>query len=341
MVYEYANRLVNDGCEVSILFMNGVVLSKFRLPERVRRIGANFMTQIEPKWFNLDKRIKKISMTERNYQRKIDGVDVCIATAVETADLVQNHLKANKKVYFIQDYENWHVSEKNLRKTYNFGMANIVISKWLKKTVDQYSKKPAILIQNPIDTSIYSAKVEINKRKAHSIALLYHLGKHKGLNNALEAIKRLKEIYPDLTVQMFGVPDRPEEFPDWINYHQRASQEETVKIYNSSQVFLCSTLNEGFGLTGFEAMSCGACLVSTNYTGVREYAIDEFNALLSPVGDIDAQVHNVVRVFEDADLREMLSQNGINTGSKYSWEEATQKFEQAIGYKKVDSGLTS
>lgn len=334
MVYEYANRLVNDGCDVSILYINDRLYKEHQFPEFARKILVNKMTEIEPKWFNLDKRIKKVSTMENRYWEKLGRIDVGIATAVETVDFVYASLKADRKAYFIQDYETWNIADSVLGKTYKLGMINVVISNWLKEIVDNISGKSSILIQNPIDNSIYTPKIEINKRKQHTIALLYHTGKHKGLPNAMEAIYKLKELYPDLSVKMFGVPTKPSELPNWITYYKSASQAETVKIYNWCQVFLSATIKEGYGLTGIEAMSCGACLVSTDYTGVREYAVDGYNALLSPVGDIDAQVKNVIRVFEDADLREKLSQNGIKTGSKYSWEEATQKFEQAIGYKK-------
>lgn len=78
-------------------------------------------------------------------------------------------------------------------------------------------------------------------------------------------------------------------------------------------------------------MACRAGLVSTNYDGAREYAIGDYNALLFPVGDIQAQVDNVVRLFEDVDLRNQISQNGINSADKYSWDEAMRKFNEAIG----------
>lgn len=59
------------------------------------------MTKIEPKWFNLDSRIKKVSTLERNYEKKLANLDVCVATAVETVDTVFYDIKARKKVYYI------------------------------------------------------------------------------------------------------------------------------------------------------------------------------------------------------------------------------------------------
>lgn len=331
MTYEYANRLVAEGCDVSILFMNELLYKKYKVPQFIKTNIVNQMTKIEPKWFNLDSRIKKVSTLEHNYEKKLVNLDVCVATAVETVDTVFYDIKARKKVYYIQDYEDWKTDSSYVQKTFALGMENIVISTWLKKIVDQYSKAPSILIQNPIETGKYIAKVPMSNRQKHTIALLYHEGAHKGLNNAFKVLDRVKELYPDLQVKMFGQFPKPK-IPDWIEYIRGASQDQTVDIYNWCQVFLCSTIKEGYGLTGIEAMSCGACLVSTGYEGAKEYAINEYNSLLSPIGDIQAQVNNVVRIFEDIDLRNSISSNGIESANKYSWKEAMNKFNKVIGY---------
>lgn len=330
MVFEFANRLEAEGCEVSILFDNTNLYKRFHAPELVRKNVANFMTQIQPQWFKLDTKIKKISTLEKNYKDKLADIDVCIATAVQTVDLVYNRIKAPKKIYYIQDYENWDIDDEYVKESYSLGMVNIVISTWLQKIVDQYSKNKSILIQNPIDSSIYVAEVPMSQRKQHTIGLLYHEGAHKGVKNALEVLNKVKKIYPDLTVKMFGQFPKPN-LPDWVEYIRGASQTKTIEVYNWCQIFLCSTIKEGYGLTGIEAMACGACLVSTDYDGAKEYAIDGYNSLLSPVGDIQAQVDNVVRLFEDMDLRNKISQNGIKSADKYSWDEAMRKFNEAIG----------
>ncbi len=77
-------------------------------------------------------------------------------------------------------------------------------------------------------------------------------------------------------------------------------------------------------------MACGACLVSTDYRGVREYAINNYNSLLSPVGDIDAQVENVIRIFEDKELQNNISSNGIQHVKKFKWSEAMKKLNKTI-----------
>lgn len=330
MAFEYANRLVKENHEVLILYLNQDLLKNYSVPLIVKRKIAKILTKIEPKWFDLNKKIKKISNLDLDYKEKLGKLDVCIATSAEkTVEEVNKNLIAKTKLYLIQDYENWNISDKELIATYKLGFKNIVVAKWLKQIVDQYSPTGSVLIPNAIDTSIYTETVPIQNRDNHTIALLYHESPHKGLKNAFKVLDKLKQKYPDLKVIMFGKFPKPE-LPNWITYYKGASQKKTVEIYNSVKVFLCSTIEEGFGLTGIEAMACGACLVSTDYRGVREYAVNNYNSLLSPVGDIDAQVENVIRIFENKELQKNISSNGIQHVKKFKWSEAMKKLNKTI-----------
>lgn len=330
MVYEYANRLAKDDFKVSIVYRNDNLLRKYHFPEPIRGALALLETQWEPSWFQLDKRIRKISTTSSAWKDKSGDPDIVISTAVETVALMKRYFKNSKQVYFIQDYENWNCTDQYLQNTYAAGYRNIVVSQWLKEVVDRYSKEPSFLIKNPIDLKVYRVITPPEKRGEHTISLLYHTGAHKGLKYALQVLHKLKKIYSDLTVFMFGVFDFEDEIPEWIKYTQKASQQQTVEIYNSTRVFLCATVEEGYGLTGLEAMACGNILVSTNYRGVREYAQNGYNALLSPVKDVDALVKNVERVFEDSELRKQIIKNGQETVKQFSWTEAYTLFKNAI-----------
>ena len=77
-------------------------------------------------------------------------------------------------------------------------------------------------------------------------------------------------------------------------------------------------------------MACGDALVSTAYTGVLEYAKDGYNALLSPVKDVDALVKNVQRVFEEDELRNKLVRNAQESVKEFSWDIAVERFEEAL-----------
>jgi glycosyltransferase involved in cell wall biosynthesis len=209
-------------------------------------------------------------------------------------------------------------------------MRNIVISKWLKKIVDSKSHFPSTHIPNGIDFNTFAIDTPINNRNPHSIAMLYHNSAIKGSKYGLEAIYRIKKLYPNTEVRLFGVPERPDDLPYWIEYTRNATQEQLRKLYNNSAIFLCPTVSEGFGLTGAESMACGCALVSTAYEGVFEYAENNNNALISPVKNIAALVQNLDKLFSNNELRIKLAMNGHKDIKKLSWENSVNLFEDTI-----------
>lgn len=323
IVYEFANRLIDHQQDVTILFLNSRYLKKYHLPRFIRKMIMNLIMHIEPKWFDLKREVKKTS----DYQQyRKYSFDVVVATAVSTARFVKDSFPSAKKAYLIQGFENWVYPEKELFETYNYGFINIVVSNWLKTIVDTHSKSVSILLSNPIDTKIYKCITPLQNRERYSIGLLYSPLECKGFSYALQVIKELKKDYPELCVTAFGSYNRPKELPLWVNYYEKASQSKTVEIYNSVRVFICASIDEGFGLTSYEALACGCVLVTTDFQGAREYAIDNYNSLISCKYDTDAMIQNIKRAFNDDLLASELSANGIKTVSKASWDETIQKF---------------
>lgn len=330
MVYYYANNFAKKNYRVCILYLNNEVYSNRHAPKFIKKIMANHYSKISPSWIELDDKIELISGLERDYKNKILDVDIAIATAFTTFFPTLELFRNKKICYFIQGFETWGgVTESEVIESYKKCTTNIVVSKWLKEKVDKYTNTKSILIPNPIDSEVYH-EYKNNKRIEHSIGLLYHTGEYKGLKYSINAIFKLKEQYDDLQVFMFGVFEQPKDLPEWIHYTQRASEKETVNIYNKVKVFLCASIDEGFGLTGLEAMVCGAALVSTNYPGVMEYAVDQYNALLSPVRDVDSLVNNVSLLFNNAKMWEKLSNNGKKIINQFSVEKAYDKFESTL-----------
>ena len=326
IVYEYANRLTEHGIDVMIMHLNSRSLKRYHIPTVMRRAIMDTIMRIEPRWFPLSKEVKKISDFSEKSLELVNQCDAVVATAVSTASFVNKLPETVKKCYFIQGFENWSVSESELYKTYGYGMRNYVVSNWLKSIVDAHSEKESILLSNPIDDRVYREVTPYSLREGNSVGVLYNPNECKGFDYALKAIVRLKELFPDLTVKVFGSFSRPKSLPKWIQYKKKASQQETVALYNSVRVFLCASIDEGFGLTGYEAMACGCVLVTSNFQGAMEYVCDGENALVSERKDVEAMVRNVSKVFADDKLAICLSENGKKTVSQTTWDSTISKF---------------
>lgn len=153
-VYEYANYLSNRGNKVTIFFNSDRGTNSKKLPKFLVFFLRNLIVVREPSWFKLDKNVKKKNLY-RLKEKYFDDFDVVIATAAKTSKFV-NKLNNSKKLYLIQGYEKgWDLSERELIDTYRYDMKKVVVSKWLKKIVDRYTKKKTIYVPNGINTTIF------------------------------------------------------------------------------------------------------------------------------------------------------------------------------------------
>lgn len=325
VVYEYSNWLSKKGYDVEIDYYHTKKYSNW-LKDCLWRMNLTVKAKfVEPKWFTLDSKIKKKVVYKTSNAG--NSVDAVIATAIETVDIVRKY-RNEKKFYFIQDFENWNYSDEEVYATYNLGMTNIVVAKWLKDIVDQHSKIPAQLVSNCINTDVFFDRNL--DRKKHSIVFHYRSAEHKGAQYAFAVIEKLKEKYADLVVDVISIEDEPDFLPDYCRFHRKITAEEVAEINSKTEVFMCTTIVEGFGLPGLEAMACGCAVASTSYLGSLEYAVDGKNALLSPVRDVVAMVENVIRLFEDDELRNRIAQNGVETGKNRSLEKSAREFEKVL-----------
>ena len=333
VLYEMANRLSERGHEIVIVFPSYDNLYQLPLPSRFRVKILKVITDyfhIMPRWFKLNKAVTRHTVYDYS-EKGFPDADIVIATAAETAvPVAELPARCGKKLYFIQGYESWMMSEKELNKTYQLGMVNIVISKWLKEKIENISKTEAYYIPNAIDIRRFKVNNPIEKRKPAMIGLLWHQGKYKGLKYAFKALELVHARHSDLKVLMFGATHSPKNLPDWYEFHFRASEKEVIDIYNQCAIFVCASIDEGFGLTGAESMACGCALASTDYKGVKEYAENGFNALLSPVKDYHAMADNICRLIEDKSLRNRISHNGVKSIRSASWDIAVSRMEKIL-----------
>lgn len=133
--------------------------------------------------------------------------------------------------------------------------------------------------------------------------------------------------------------------------------------------YLQTSLAEGFGLVGLQAMACGTLVIATDHAGHKEYCTDR-NSLLIPCREVVAD-HRALpdyargrfrwgeydkadlaealrRATEEVGLAEVLAIRGVETARAFTWErgavsmltaiEERVKVSRRVGY---DEGLTS
>lgn len=334
---EYANRLAEDGYEVHVVYADAIkynhhvpFLLKWKLRLRAWMINHGLRRRTIRAWFPLDNRIKEHVTYTLRYN-EVPKTDISVCTAIDTSPFLQSYpIDASRKFYFIQGYENWGRTDKEVKKTYHFAMEKIVISSWLQQIVTVEEHEPCVIVKNGFDTKRFYLTVPIREKNKFQVSMLYHLANIKDCQTSFKALGIVKQKYPQIRVNIFGTPLRPVDLPDWYTYYQCPSQEEHLRINNESAIYVAASVDEGWGLTVGEAMLCGQAVACTDNRGFREMAIDGETALLSPVRDAQALASNICRLIEDDNLRFRLAENGMRYVGKMTLEHSYLEFKKAL-----------
>lgn len=123
--------------------------------------------------------------------------------------------------------------------------------------------------------------------------------------------------------------------------------ETLVKMYQDCDVFVSSTMADGFGLPTLEAMSCGLPCIQTNYGGQTDF-VNEQNGLLVdyklvPVKDDFMYEHvkwatpNIQQLraymrlfYNNRGLAKTLGMNASLTAKKFLWRDSAKKIKEII-----------
>lgn len=93
-------------------------------------------------------------------------------------------------------------------------------------------------------------------------------------------------------------------------------------LYTGCALFAFPSLYEGFGMPPLEAMACGAPVVCSNASSLPEAVGDA--ALLVDPRDPEAWAKAMMRVVDDAALREDLRRRGALRAKAFSWEQSAR-----------------
>jgi glycosyltransferase involved in cell wall biosynthesis len=333
VVYEYANRLSERGHQVKIVHPFFLSPQEKGSKQKMRMYAIwmknNFLGGIKLRWFDLSSRVEMLFVATLEEENLPKG-DVIVATAWQTAEWVERYDRdKGKKCYLIQDFYPWLGPKERLEATWRGPFKKIAVSHWLSEKVIQAGGKDVVVIPNGIDHQTFRPLVDLFDRLPR-VSMLLSPVNYKASSDGLQALEICKENYPELIANLFGPASLFRPIPDWVTYQKNLSTVRLVELFNKSKIYLCSSLAEGFAFPPAEAMACGCAVVSTDCGGIREYAEDGVNALLSPPEDTQSLAQNILRLLEDDVLRVRLARAGNERIQKFTWDQAVTKFEQVL-----------
>ena len=140
----------------------------------------------------------------------------------------------------------------------------------------------------------------------------------KGVNEYLEACRRIKQKYPHVRCLLVGPYDtnpsalKPEDLQPYIDVgiEYFGEQDDVRPFIEQCSVFVLPSYREGTPKTNLEAMACGRAVITTDAPGCKETVVDGENGFLVPVRNVDAVFNKMQWFIENSKEAETMGAKG-------------------------------
>ena len=195
-----------------------------------------------------------------------------------------------------------------------------------------------IKVVNP-GTDIIPLNVE---RLKNQILFVGNIEERKGLHIIIPALSRLKN--KDFKLFIVGDYKRVQKYTDKIKimidqyrlgekifFKGKISDEELIKLYSESEIFIFSSELEGYGLSLIEAMKCGLAVIASDISSTKEIVTDGIDGILYKKDDYEMLAEKLNMLMTDSDLRNMLAENSLKRSKSFnSWNETCKLVYEAF-----------
>lgn len=222
---------------------------------------------------------------------------------------------------------------------------NIAISRDICKRMKRYSRKTAY-VPNGVNIHYFKPAKRI---ESHNVLFVGRINNQKGIEYLIDAIAEVRKRIHDVTVHCIGPTsfygDVETEYflylqkrirmlglEDIFLFTRKVSEEELLKYYRNSSLFVLPSVSEGMPLVVLEAMACGLPVVTTDVSGVRDVVTRESGRIV-PKRDSAALANAILEIFSDKSLMKKMSKKARERAEEFSWERIAKKTLEV--YEKV------
>lgn len=254
-----------------------------------------------------------------------------VTTIHDLFQLSASNPTKNQLVYKFKQFVGWFVFKNVIRSNNHI----ITDSDYSKQDIEHFSKKA---VGKTTTVYLSADKLTTNTPKPYELPskqyILYvgQQSSHKNLRRLIEAHQILVKSHPDLWLVLVGKINAVAELnKEWVEKNKYKNvlftgfveDEQLAWLYENALCYGFSSLMEGFGLPGLEAMQHGTPLVSSNATCSPEIFGDA--AVYFDPRDVDDMAEKLGSVIDDENMRAELTQKGYEQIKKYSWEKMARE----------------
>jgi len=174
----------------------------------------------------------------------------------------------------------------------------------------QLASPPFILFVGRFD--IYMKGLDLLIHVFGEVAASYGVDLTLAGRTSQEALSKLRGIVPD------SLQHR-------VRFETGISEERKAELLASCLFFCSPSRFEGFGIAALEANAAGCAVLATDVDAFRDSLALGETALAVPPNDPSALKTAMIRLIQDARLREQLGRQGRERASAFSWDSIAEK----------------
>lgn len=247
-----------------------------------------------------------------------------------------NNKKSKKIAWVHADLVTWNKVDgvfKNLdhhKNAYSKFNEVVCVSKTVKDGIEKkYGVKNAKVIYNPINRekilNLSNEKIEdIKFTSKFKLISVGRLAEEKGYDRLLRVFKQLDDEGFDLELTIIGSGEKYNELNDYIEENNLKDKvfllgyrENPYKYVKNSDLFVCSSLSEGFSLVIGEAMAIGVPVVSVKCQGANEVlGFGEYGMLVN--NDENSLCNGIKMLIDNKKLCDTYRTKAIERGRMFS-----------------------
>lgn len=319
IILEYANRLTRRNHDVTIVTYD-----------------------VKPEWFKLDDAVNFVQVPRgEDIKKYIPQCDVIVATSWKC---IYESVASNiAPVTFFEQggshlFEPENISTDKLELIkHRIGLVPFVytVSSYSREMMQEIYNQDSKVICNSVDSNIFYPRENFEDKENIELAMIGSEDfKFKNVGEILEAYRILSKKYNNLSL-------------NWITQTQPTKNSEKAivnppqkqigEILRKTDIYVCNSEYESFGLPTLEAMTCGAAVITTDTGGMRDFVRENDNGLIVKKHNTDDLVQKIEMLINDKELRQRLAQNGLETAKTMNWDESVNQlieyYQEIAKYK--------
>lgn len=251
-----------------------------------------------------------------------------IATTWQSAYDVRAFPFADKKFYFMQDYESqfyaYGTASMQANATYTFGFAGITGGGWLRQCYESHGGSATNYLFATDKNIFYPANSEgkVNKKVSRVFFYGRPSTERRCFDLGMASLKRISEVYPDVEIIIAGL-DLKAKPPFPATLLGNLTLKETGDLYRTCDIGIAFS-GTNLSYLPVELMSSGLPVISNNGPQVEWHCTHNENSYLcdpTPQAVLEA----FTTLYNDMELRQKLAHGGLKTMEFLTWESQMAK----------------